>query len=196
MVCKGEIIYMDKTSSIPKHIKAALSLHDNSLKNIYMQNNNLIMDFDPSGSLSCVETLVFINAKIIELDGIILEKTPSNKAIFCLNDSTKRLSDKLFETILEFICYEDIDGPNKYSNGVYKYTTIQMEDVQYTMPDNLGICSLCGIFVTDRTKNNRFRNVHAGIKVNGGWQCLECPKLIKPNRQNIEHFNLIKPKDK
>lgn len=192
MVCKGEIIYMDKTSSIPKHIKAALSLHDNSLKNIYMQNNNLIMVFDPTYALCIIQNVVFINAKILNCDGIQLGRVPDNAYIVCIDSEIKRLSDILYETTMEFhISYTD-----NLKESRYKYITIQMENVQYTTPDNLGICSKCGRFITDFSKNDYYKNKKPGHKVNGVWQCLECPKLIKPNRQNIEHFNLIKPKDK
>ena len=65
----------------------------------------------------------------------------------------------------------------------YKYVTIQMEDIKYTTPDNLGICTKCGRFITDFTQENYYKNKKPGHKVNGVWQCIECPKLIKPKNK-------------
>lgn len=167
---------MEKNNIIPNYINYALSIHDNNLKSIYKDNNDLIMIFDPTYALCVIKTITFINAKIINFDGLHLGNTPNNAYIVCTNSNVTRVNDILYETTMEFhISYNDDS-----EESCYKYVTIQMEDIKYTTPDNLGICTKCGRFITDFTQENYYKNKKPGHKVNGVWQCIECPKLIKP----------------
>lgn len=152
-------------SNLPIDLAERIHMHDNRLLSADIVDSDLILQFDPSHALSNVTKIVFHNAKVTsdhllsynffwEYHEIYItgNKFQLEVLFYMLLDEDKNLNEHLCETVIEF---DDIQIFDDYFR-------------------NIGKCVVCGVVVSDPTKEKYESRVKKGTFFNGKWYCSNC----------------------